>query len=160
MRHWKNSMYRTDDELDHLFNVQFHVSELGGVFTDKGVLHRNPTNEYGLKLLSARYGEDSFGFSLHPKMAALKKELEDRFGVAETEEVPFLLRIETSVANGIISYFIAAGNNGQELSSGFYLSDETLLDDREAITAMKEIDKAVFGIVQKHGISDYGALRQ
>lgn len=145
-----------EDKYFDKFPISFHISRSGIVLGKNGLINRNIAKEWGLKLLSCDYGDNSVAFDMHPSMHRLISLVENTYGKISVNNhgvLGFYSCIEIQIQNGSVAYFIAAGNNGQELSTGVYMSSEVLLDDEMAKKEIQNIDSQFFDFVERAGVS-------
>jgi hypothetical protein len=150
---WKN-VSLADDEKYEQFPIRFHVSDQPLVLTENGAIHRNITKELGLKFISCHYYADSVGWNMHPSMHKLIDLIEKDYEKvnANLEVSGFFFAMEVELSNGNLIYVVSSANNGQELVSGVYLTNEELLDDEEARNTIKELDHIFLTKVEKAGV--------
>jgi hypothetical protein len=149
---WTNVNGATEEYIDS-FEVRFHVSDFGMILNGNTPVYRNVAKELSLQLISCHYGNNASQFGLHPNMLHFIKLLEQNYGKIDTEVPGFYCLLETVVDKKKILYFIAAGNNGQEISTGFYLENIKMLDHPEVQKVMKEIDKELYQLILKAKVS-------
>jgi len=150
---WTNVSHKNDDYFDS-FSVFFHVSDLGMVFhynnREEPAIARNMAKELNLQFISCHYGDDVVGFELNPSIQRYISLIEKKYGPVQQDKIPgFYFAMETNLGKEKILYAVIAANNGQELVSGFHVSNLSLLDDEQARKIMKEVDIEFYSMIQE-----------
>lgn len=150
---FRNVSQMNDDYFEQ-FDVRFHVSEFNGIFTNDQLIKRNMADELNLQFISSLYGDNLTSEGLHPNIKKFVEAIEKEYGEVLYSDIPgFIIQLEVNTQEGLMTYFVAAGNNGQELSTGFYLEHKEMLDSKNVHDIMKELDSRFFELLKSTNIS-------
>lgn len=158
---WKNVSNQDEHYFDE-FPVYFHLSDFGVIMNDREAIRRNIANEWNLQFISGRYGDDldysttKYG-SMAKSILSFIEQIEHRYGHVHVSNQThgFHFALEITEENGKWIYFIAAGNNGQELSTGCYLTEIHLLDNSKMKEHLQELDQLFHQIILNANVSTF-----
>ena len=156
----KNIKIIKNEDLDKYidnFNLNgVHLSENGLCLLKMKGYNKNLLEELKIKVRSCDFGSNCLmedGVIVNEKMKGLFEEFSKYFNGNINNDYALTLEISLGV-EGIVNYFIAGGNNVQELCTGIYIQNISQLDNPYFKEVIKDIDDYLYELVKKYKLEN------